>query len=103
MPESKISLLQYLDEEAKKKNDLRFLAKRIQQLVRDYYSVTKITKITISDLFKECNETLPVKESYFKQVVRKSWITVTEDDIEYVMLDKQKKLRIRIGKDYESN
>jgi sulfur relay (sulfurtransferase) DsrC/TusE family protein len=90
-------LIADFEREAIKKADKGFLSERIRRFVRDYYSQYHKTPTIVYALFesyKKINE--DVKDSYFRGVVEKAWITFIDDSgIQWVHLDKQKKLRLR--------
>ena len=90
-------LIADFEREAIKKADKGFLSERIRRFVRDYYSqYHKTPKIVYAlfEAYKEVSE--DVKDSYFRGVVEKAWETEIDDNgIEWVHLNRQKKLRLR--------
>lgn len=96
--ESKEDMVKYFDEEAIKLADGGFLSNEIRFFVRDYYRETHNTPVSIYALFntfkKFCEK--EVKESYFRGILEKSYVWfISDDGIQYVHLNQQKKLRIR--------
>lgn len=92
-------LIEYFEYEARKKADKGFLSERIRKFTREYYTRTRKSRVIVWALYnaytESTNET--VKESYFRGVIEKAWITDVDNDtgIQYVDLSKQKKLRLR--------
>ncbi len=91
-------LIADFEKEAVKKADKGFLSERIRRFVREYYSKYHKTPVIIYALFNAYKEIHgeEVKDSYFRGVVEKAWVTFIDDDgIQRVHLDQQKKLRLR--------
>ena len=91
-------LLQYFEREAIKKADKGFMSERIRRFVRQYYTETRNARVVVGALYKTYQTVAgeDVKESYFRNVIKKAWTTeIDEAGIEWVDLNKQKKLRLR--------
>ncbi|MFA5248416.1 MAG: hypothetical protein WC877_00920 [Dehalococcoidales bacterium] len=91
-------LIKYFEEEAIKKADKGFLSERIRRFVREYYSEYHESPVVVYALFNTYKRKYgeEVKDSYFRGVIEKAWITyVDENGVQWVNLDKQKKLRLR--------
>lgn len=92
-------LIEYFESEAKKKADKGFLSERIRNFAREYYKRTRKAKVIVWALYNAYTESTgeTVKDSYFRGVIEKAWITEVDNDtgIQYVDLSKQKKLRLR--------
>lgn len=91
-------LVAYFTDEAIKKADKGFLSERIRRFVREYYSQYHETPVIVYALFNAYKRIHgeDVKDSYFRGVVEKAWLTYVDDDgVQRVHLDKQKKLRLR--------
>ena len=91
-------LIKYFEEEALKKADKGFLSERIRRFVREYYSEYHESPVVVYALFNTYKRKYgeEVKDSYFRGVIEKAWITyVDENGVQWVSLDKQKKLRLR--------
>jgi sulfur relay (sulfurtransferase) DsrC/TusE family protein len=91
-------LIAYFSEEAVKKADKGFLSERIRRFVRTYYSQYHETPAIVYALFNAykrlCDD--EVKDSYFRGVIEKAWVTFVDNDgVQRVHLDQQKKLRLR--------
>jgi sulfur relay (sulfurtransferase) DsrC/TusE family protein len=91
-------LIADFEREAIKKADKGFLSERIRRFVREYYSKYHKTPVIIYALFEAYKKIHDeeVKDSYFRGVIEKAWITFIDDDgVQRVHLDQQKKLRLR--------
>lgn len=91
-------LIKYFEEEAIKKADKGFLSERIRRFVREYYSEYRESPVVVYALFNTYKRKYgeEVKDSYFRGVIEKAWTTfVDENGIQWVHLNKQKKLRLR--------
>lgn len=91
-------LIKYFEEEAIKKADKGFLSERIRRFVREYYTEYHETPVVVYALFNTFKRTCEdeVKDSYFRGVVEKAWQTYIDDNgVQWVHLNKQKKLRLR--------
>jgi sulfur relay (sulfurtransferase) DsrC/TusE family protein len=91
-------LVDFFEEEGHKKADGGFTSENIRRFVRQYYSQYRKTPAMVYALYEAFKEiySKEVKDSYFRGVIEKAWTTsIDENNVQWVHLDKQKKLRLR--------